>query len=276
MRGRKHSYAEEVLRPDETFEGYVVDSVLGQGGSATVYRARAADTQQPVALKVLADDRAGPDQMTRLHREFDFAQRLSHPHIVCVYRRGDTWLSMQFIDGGTAAGLDELDDRLTALEQIAAALDYAHWRGVVHCDVKPTNVLVHQAFSNAGAVLIDFGVAYAVSEDIGRSPQPLVASLPYLAPEMLRGHAPSAATDEYALACTAVELVTGAPPFACATPDGVADAQLYEPPPYFSRRFGWLPRGFDGVIGKAIAKDPELRYPTCAEFVAAVKRVFRH
>jgi serine/threonine-protein kinase len=124
-------------------------------------------------------------------------------------------------------------------------------------------------------VLTDFGVAYAVSEDRTRQPQPLVASLPYLAPEMLRGRAPAACTDEYALACTTVELVTGSPPFAAETPALIADAQLNSPPPYLSRTFSWLPRGFDGVIGKAMAKDPELRYLTCTEFVAAVLRVFR-
>jgi serine/threonine-protein kinase len=265
-----------VLCPGQTFEGYVIDNELGVGGSATVYRARTADGRQAVALKVLADDHRGPDESTRLEREFQFARRLSHPHVVSVYRRGDGWLAMELVIGGTAAALDQLDDRLTAVAQIADALDYVHWRGIVHCDVKPTNVLVHEDFSHGGAVLTDFGVAYAVSEDNRRRPQPLVASLPYLAPEMLRGRAPAAATDEYALACTIVELVTGSPPFAAATPAEIADAQLNIAPPYFSRTFTWLPRGFDGVIGKAIAKDPELRYPTCAELVEAVLRVFRH
>lgn len=270
------SYPETVLRPGQTFEGYVVDDVLGRGGSATVFRAHAdGDPHEVVALKVLADDHRGPAESTRLHREFEFALRLSHPHVVSVYRRGDEWLSMQLVDGGTATGLDRLEDRLTAMAQIADALDYTHWRGIVHCDVKPSNVLVRKYFSQGGAVLIDFGVAYAVSEDRTRRPQPLMASLPYLAPEMLRGRAPAAATDEYALACTTVELVTGSPPFAAATPAALADEHLHTPPPYLSRAFGWLPRGFDGVIGKALAKDPELRYPTCADFVAAVARVFK-
>lgn len=264
-----------MLRPGQAFEGYVVEDVLGHGGYATVFRAHAdGDPHEVVALKVLADDHRGPAESARLQREFDFAQRLDHPHVVSVYRRGDEWLAMQLVDGGTAAELDRLEDRLTAMAQIADALDYAHWRGIVHCDVKPSNVLVFKDFSQGGAVLIDFGVAYAVSEDRTRRPQPLIASLPYLAPEMLRGRAPAAATDEYALACTAVELVTGSPPFAAATPDALAAEHLHTPPPYLSRTFGWLPRGFDGVIGKALAKDPELRYPTCADFVVALVRVF--
>jgi eukaryotic-like serine/threonine-protein kinase len=270
------SYPETVLRPGQTFEGYIVDDVLGHGGSATVFRAHAdGDPHEAVALKVLADDHRGPAESTRLQREFDFAQQLSHPHVVSVYRRGDGWLTMQLVDGGTAAALEGLDDRLTAMEQVAEALDYAHRCGIVHCDVKPSNVLAYKDFSQGGVLLIDFGVAYAVAEDRTKRPQPLMASLPYLAPEMLRGRAPAAATDEYALACTTLELVTGSPPFAAPTPAALAEAQLNDPPPYPSRTFGWLPRGFDGVIGKALAKDPELRYPTCTEFVAAVVNVFR-
>lgn len=266
-----------MLRPGQTFEGYVVDDVAGHGGSATVFRAHpAAQPHQAVALKVLADDRRGTVECTRLQREFDFADGLGHPHVISVYRRGDGWLTMQLVDGGTAAGLDQLDDRLTAMNQIADALDYVHSRGIVHCDVKPSNVLVYKDFSHAGSVLTDFGVAYAVAEDWSKWPQPLIASLPYLAPEMLRGRPPAAATDEYALACTTVELVTGAPPFTAATAAALADAQLNRPPPYPSRTYGWLPRGFDGVVGKALAKDPELRYPTCTEFVAALARVFSH
>ena len=183
---------------------------------------------------------------------------------------------MQLVDGGTASALERLDDRLTAIQQIADALDYVHRCGIVHGDVKPSNVLVHKDFSQGGAVLTDFGVAHAVAEDRTKRPQPLIASLPYLAPEMLRGRPPAAATDEYALACTTVELVTGEPPFSAATPAALAEAQLNRPPPYPSRTFSWLPRGFDGVVGKALAKDPELRYPTCAEFVAALGRVFKH
>lgn len=270
--GKRTPTLKAVLCPGQTVEGYVIEDVLGHGGSATVYRVR-GDAHRAVALKVLDDDHRGPAETMRLQREFDFAQRLSHPHVVSVYRRGEAWLTMQLVDGGTAMSLTEPGDRLTAMAQIADALDYVHRCGIVHCDVKPSNVLVHKSFSDGGAVLTDFGVAHAVAEDNRTRPQPLIASLPYLAPEMLRGRPPAAATDEYALACTVVELVTGAPPFAAATPADLADAHLHDPPPYPSRTHQWLPRAFDGVIGKAMAKDPELRYPSCSEFVAAVSRV---
>ena len=265
-----------MLCAGQLFEGYVVNDVLGHGGSATVYRAHAEDdARHAVALKVLADDRCGPAERRRLQREFDFAQRVHHPHVITMDRRGDGWLAMQLVDGGTVTTLDQLHDRLTAVVQVAGAVDHVHHCGIVHCDVKPSNILVHRDFPAKGAVLTDFGVAYAVVEDYRTRPQPLLASLPYLAPEMLQGRPPSAATDEYALACTAVELVTGTTPFTAESADELAEAHLSSPPPHLSRRFEWLPRPFDGVIGKAMAKDPEVRYPTCTEFASAVTRVLR-
>lgn len=259
-----------MLSPGERFADYVVDAALGRGGYAVVYRAR-DEADRVVALKVLDEQHHQPAALARLRREYEFADQLDHPHVVTMYDLGPGWLAMELVDGGTVRALPELADRLTALEQIADALDYTHQHGIVHCDVKPSNILVSQDFSRA--VLIDFGVAYAVSQ---RSlPERVEASLPYLAPEMLRGHFPTAATDEYALACTAVELVTGAPPFGVDSPLKLTYAQLYDQPPHFSETMPWLSRAFDSKIAKAMAKDPEVRYPTCKEFVAALARVLR-
>lgn len=254
--------------PGDTFEGCVVDGVLGRGGSAVVYRAHDADG--PIALKVLADDRRGPTETERLRREFEFADRSRHPHVIDVHRSGPGWLTMEIVDGGTVSARTDVDDTLAALTQVAGALDHTHSRGIVHCDVKPSNILVFVDFSRRGAVLTDFGVAHAVAEPPRQRVQ---ASLPYSAPELLRAQAPSAATDEYALACTAVELLTGAPPFAAETPTGLVFAQLYNEPGTLSARTQWLPPAFDSVIKKAIAKDRDLRYPTCAEFVDRLKDV---
>lgn len=228
-----------------------------------------------IALKVLGENHRTPSERARLDREFDFADRLDHPHIVTVYDRGPYWLAMQFVDGGKSTRLQRLDDRLTALAQISDALDYAHRCGIVDCDVKPANILVFKDFSRLGAVLIDFGVAHAVVDDVGRRPKNLQASLPYAAPEILRGHAPSAATDEYALACSAVELLTGAPPFTADTASELVNAHLHRLPPRISRDISWVPHAFDAVPAKAIAKHPEVRYLSCAEFVEHVARALR-
>jgi serine/threonine-protein kinase len=161
----------------------------------------------------------------------------------------------------------------------------------VHCDVKPANILVDIQFSRT--VLIDFGVAHSMAEDVAvrlahdsgtrlsldpakrithRAPQhpQLQASLPYTAPELLAGRAPSAATDQYALACTTVELLTGSPPFTADTAMGMIDQQLYSRPPQISRRCGWIPRAADTILAKAMSKDPDRRYGSCTEFITLI------
>ena len=253
-----------------------MDVALGHGGYATVYQAHdAAIPDRAVALKVLDEHRRGPAQLARLQREFDFARRLDHTHVVTMYESGDGWLAMELVDGGTVATLSSLADRLAALAQIADALDYTHRLGIVHCDVKPSNILVSQGCSRSGAVLIDFGVAHAVAEDVGRHTTHIEASLPYSAPELLRGQAPSAATDEYALACTAVELITGSPPFSANTPMALVDAHLNRPPPRLSREISWLPHSFDSILAKAMAKSPDNRYVSCTRFISLITQALR-
>jgi serine/threonine-protein kinase len=260
-----------VLSAGEKFEGHVVDEALGHGGYATVYRARVED--RDVALKVLNDDHRDFTHIARLRREFEFARRLIHPHIVTVYDRGTAWLSMELITGGGIRTVGTMAERLAALEQIADALDHTHNRAIVHCDVKPANILMRQG--KLSAVLIDFGVAHAITDDIGHRPSQIEASLPYAAPELITGHAPTGATDEYALACTVVELITGSTPFTAPSGLGLIDAHLHSPPPRRSREIPWLPRVFDTIVAKALAKAPEDRYASCREFVSLITRALQ-
>lgn len=291
-------------RPPEDFNGYTVGKMLGHGGSATVYLAtenehrRDQTVAREVALKVLSPGHRTEHLLMRMSREFDFARRLRHRHIVEVYDRGPDWLAMQYVDGGNVATLHSLDLRLQALAQIADALDFTHRQGIVHCDVKPANILVHKNFSDGGAVLIDFGVAHSLAEDMAarlsrdatqrlsldparrithHHPQQATtvqASLPYAAPELLTGRAPCAGTDEYALACTAVELITGTPPFVAPTAGALIDAHLHQAPPRMARKISWVPHAFDSILAKAMAKDPDARYESCAEMIALLTRVF--
>lgn len=262
--------------PGDRFEGYVVEAVLGHGGYATVYRAHdAASPDCAVALKILDNHHRQPAQLAQLQREYDFAHQLDHPHIIKMYECGPGWLAMELIDGGTAGRVQGLADRLTTLAQIADALDHAHQHGVVHCDVKPSNILVSLPFSVHGAVLIDFGVAHALAEDVGRRPAHIEASLPYSAPELLYGHAPSAATDEYALACTAFELLTGSTPFTATTSMGLVDEHLHSTPPKLSRKIDWVTHAFDSIMSKALAKAPDNRYESCSEFVSLITRALQ-
>ncbi|MGH3959079.1 serine/threonine-protein kinase [Mycobacterium sp.] len=253
--------------------GYVLDREAGRGGHATVYRGhKAGEPDQPVALKVLGADHRRPAELARLNREFEFAHRLSHPHIITVYEHGPFWLAMQFVDGGKSTHLQRVTDQLAALRQIADALDYVHGQGIVHGDVKPANILVAKDFSRSGACLIDFGVAHAVVDDVFRRPKDVQASLPYAAPEVLCGRAPTAATDEYALACSAVELLTGAPPFAADNSTELVNAHLRGIPPRISHDVSWASRAFDTVVARAMARDSEVRYQSCTELVEHVTR----
>lgn len=265
-------------------------NVVGSGGSAVVYQARDPDGAT-IALKILDDRHRGPAHLARLQREFDFARQLTHPNIVTVYAAGPGWLAMEFLDGGTVNNVPGTPERLTALTQIAGALDHAHRLGIVHCDVKPANILVDQPFSRA--VLIDFGVAHSMAADVAAKlahdrsrmsldparritrqsarPHPDIrASLPYSAPELLSGRTPSAATDQYALACTTVELLTGSPPFSADTAIALIDHQMYSRPPRISQRCNWIPPSVDPVIARALAKDPERRHDSCSEFVSLI------
>ncbi len=267
------------------------EKVLGRGGSATVYLARREGDASPVALKVLDTEQA--DARLRLEREFAFAKQVEHPHVVTMYEHGPDWLAMQYVDGGSISDLQSAE-RMPALAQIADGLDHTHRVGIVHCDVKPTNILVHSDFGARGAVLIDFGVAHSLAQDmairlshdamsrlsldparrITRQPEyreRLVhASLPYAAPELLLGRMPAGSTDLYALACTAVELLTGAPPFPAPSANALIEAHLEQVPPPTG-----LGRGVDSVIAKAMAKDLEARFDTCLEFVDALVRALR-
>jgi serine/threonine-protein kinase len=264
-----------VFAPGDRFEGYVIEGALGHGGYATVYRARGADSGCPVAVKVLDEQHRYLNQLARLRREFEFANELDHPHVITVYERGPGWLSMEVAAGGNAAALPAVADRLAALAQIADALDYIHNRGIVHCDVKTANILVHEDFSRDGAVLIDFGVARRATDDIGYHADHIEASIPYSAPELLTGHAPSGATDEYALACTAVELLTGSTPFNADSKLGQVRAHLNTAPPRPSRDVQWIPRVVDSIVAKAMAKNPQDRYQSCREFVSLINRALR-
>lgn len=261
-----------MAHPGPLFEGYLIETLLGRGGEAAVYRARLAAPHGPgtapaIALKVLDEHHRSGSAPARLAREFRVTRQLAHPHIVKVHRHGEYWLAMQCVDGGNITGLHSRHEQLEALTQIAEALDYAHRCGIVHTDVKPTNILVHQDFSNGGAVLIDFGAAHVLAEDVWNRTGEVLASLPYAAPELLQGRLPQAATDEYALACTALEVLTGSTPFPADNPTALIDAHLHLPPPEVSARTPGLSRMFDVVLARAIAKDPDRRYQSCAELM---------
>lgn len=276
------------------------------GGSSEVYLAD--DGKGPLALKIMNTAAGRSDSArARFIHEFEIAVKLHHPNIVQMFAHGEfdgrLWSSHEYIDGGAARGPRPNDEpdlplAVAALTGIARALDYSHIQRVLHLDVKPANMLVSRTvpepradlepISPAGPhdpdpdlvariKLSDFGTARRLG---GAGPvlAPkgfVVGSLPYAAPELLRGEPPRPATDQYALACAAAELLTGQPPFPLVNRFKLADAQIHEPPPDISRRRRWIPCAVGSILRKCLAKDPHQRYSTCVEPIKMIARALR-
>ena len=253
---------------------------LGGGGMATVYRAYDTRTGRLVALKLLLPhlwhDR---EFVERFRREARNAAALRHPNIVPVYESGIVegypYLAMAYVEGGSLAerllwqrGPLPLDRAADVLTQVAAALDYAHAQGLVHRDVKPSNVLLAR---DGQALLTDFGIAKAAWDSKLTQTGTRVGTPAYMAPEQARGQAVGPWTDVYALGVVLYEMVTGRPPFQGNT-DAVLYQHVHEPPPPPRRLNPALPPVAERVILRALAKDPARRYRTAGELAAAFQR----
>jgi serine/threonine-protein kinase len=281
-----------VFQPGDVISDYTVDTLLGGGASADVYRAHHTGGTDAVALKVLHTDPTGhPRARERFAREFTIASMLDHRHIVAMYGHGEIparsmtsptlWMSMQYIDGPESSVLTPKAGRepdiasiLRVSEQLAAALDYAHSMDVLHRDVKPTNILLNADCDSA--FLNDFGIAQLIDDVLPLARNGRVrGSIAYAAPELLQGQQLTPTTDLYALACTMVEWLTGLPPYPRNTPFAITYAHLHDRAPSLSRRRRWLPTGLDSIFVKALAKAPGRRYDSCGQFVAIVAHMLR-
>ncbi len=287
VRGRGIYGEPVVLRPGDVFASFVVRARLGHGGSSEVYLAEELDGSRRVSLKILGPEDSG-SATARAHfvHEFDILSALRHPDIVRMYRHGEAdgrlWSAHEYIVGTTAAALVRMTPRrgdvprtLDVLGHIAAGLDFAHANGVVHLDIKPANILVG-AGTPVAVKISDFDQARWLHR-----PEPalavdglVVVSVPYAAPELLRAGAVCPATDQYSLACSAVELLTGTTPFRGTTLMATAQAQLHAPPPEISRRRRWIPAEVDAVLCRSLAKDPDARYDTCGDLVRGLTAAF--
>jgi eukaryotic-like serine/threonine-protein kinase len=256
---------------------YEVGEEIGRGGMGVVYRAYDPALDRPVAIKVLGVGIDRPSALARLRREAISAARLRHPNIALLYEfeqsDDQALLVMEYIDGPSLRqqldrGRLAPERALRVLEQIASALDYAHGMGIVHRDVKPSNILLGP---DDHAVLIDFGLADGAEDATLTREGGLLGTPHYMAPEQARGQGADARSDLYALGAVAYELLTGAAPFEGRSSAAVVHAQIYELPPPPCERDPSVPQAASNVLLRALAKSPHDRYPSAMAFVAALR-----
>jgi len=245
-----------------------------------VYRAKDSVLGRTVAIKVLAEHYADDDGIRRrFTREALAAARLSNaPSTVTIFdvgeHEGRPYIVMEYLPGGSLAdriagdGAQPPGRALAWLAQTAAALDAAHSRGIIHRDVKPANLLL----DDDGRIHVaDFGVASAVGLDSFTAAGTVLGTAGYLAPEQARGEPTSPAVDRYALAVVAFELLTGSRPYQGTSPTAEAAAHVNAPVPTATALNPELPREVDDVLRQGLAKDPDARFPSAAELVAALR-----
>ncbi|HEY2508610.1 MAG TPA: protein kinase [Streptosporangiaceae bacterium] len=271
------------LAPGDRLAGYLIQDRIGRGGMAVVYRATDLRLGRTVALKVLSP-RLGDDDAFRQRfiRESRAAAGVDHPHIVPVFEAGEAagmlFIVMRYVDRGDIRRLIQaqgwLSPKRTAVitTQVAAALDAAHAQGLVHRDVKPGNILLTRAGDGSDhAYLSDFGLSkHSVSTSTLTAAGQFLGTLDYVSPEQIQGNHVDGRADQYALACTVVEMLTGQPPFHRDDNMQLMWAQLEEPPPSLLARRPDLPPAVDHVLAAALDKSPGGRYPTCAAFAASL------
>ncbi|MCV7413583.1 nuclease PIN [Mycobacterium florentinum] len=266
-----------------SFAGYTILRPLGAGGMAEVYLALHPRLPRRDVIKVLAEAvTADSEFRERFNREADLAATLWHPHIVGVHDRGEfdgrLWISMDYVEGTDASRLVKeryqegmpIGEVCAILHAVAAALDYAHDRGLLHRDVKPANILLtHPGDDDQRILLADFGVARHLGNISGITETNVaVGTVAYAAPEQLTGSNIDGRADQYALAATAFHLLTGAPPFQHSNPIAVISQHLHEDPPRLSDYRPELAY-LDDVFFKALGKQPAERFERCRAFAAA-------
>ncbi len=261
---------------------YQVDSEIGRGAMATVFRGR--DEQgRDIAIKVLRPEFAVTIIGDRFHREIAILTHLGHPNILPIYESGEAnrlvYFTMPYAGGGTIrTRIDSVNSGMTLEEtvrivtEVAAGLDHAHAAGVVHRDIKPENVV----FDQDSAVICDFGIARAVMSAGGEriSTSGLVVGTPaYMSPEQASGLPEiDHRADIYGLGCVVYEMFVGEPPFTGRSMQAIMSKQVKEPPPSLRVVRPDLPEQAEAAVNTALAKAPEDRFPNGAEFAAALLR----
>lgn len=270
-------------QPESRVRNYLIKDVIARGGMGIIWRAWDLNRNEFVAIKAVANDLlADPDFKYRFLDEMRRHSRLSHPNIVPILdvfeEEGQSCFVMRLIDGVSVTDLLEsrphhrmpAEEAIPIIQDVLQALDYAHRRGIVHRDVKPSNILVDK---KNRAHLIDFGIALAIGEKRRTRTGQTVGTPLYMSPEQIvRPKTIDHRTDVYSIGCVLYEMLSGRPPF-LPSPGSTGDtdftikqAHINEIPVPARRLAPTIPKHVDRVIGWALEKDPEKRVAGCQEF----------
>ncbi|OBK51736.1 serine/threonine-protein kinase [Mycobacterium kubicae] len=267
-------------RVGSMFGPYHLKRLLGRGGMGEVYEAEHTVKEWTVAVKLMtAEFSKDPVFRERMKREARIAGRLQEPHVVPIHDYGEIdgqmYLEMRLVEG---TDLDSVLKRygpltppraVAIITQIASALDAAHAAGVMHRDVKPPNVLVTR---DDFAYLVDFGIASATTDEKLTQLGTAVGTWKYMAPERFSNDEVTYRADIYALACVLYECLTGSPPFRADSATTLVTAHLMDPVPQVSAARAGIPKAFDGVIARGMAKKPEERFASAGDFARAAHK----
>jgi serine/threonine protein kinase len=253
---------------------YRIERQIGEGAAAEVYLAQDSVLNRKVALKSLRPQfAADPSFRTRFEREAQAAARFNHPNIIAIFDvgedRGLPYIVMEYVDGETLRTIIDqeapihADDVAILVEQVAAALDYSHQRGLVHRDIKPHNILVDQ---QGLAKVVDFGIAKGLSDEALTDAAESVGTVQYISPEQASGLMATPESDIYSLAVVAFEMLTGQLPFDSETAIGIAMRHVNDPAPDPAEVNPNIPHEVADIILRALSKDPTHRFPTAGEF----------
>lgn len=275
------------LATGERFAEHVILGVAGRGGMGVVYHALHEPLQRHVALKVIAPALSADETFrARFQRECQAAAAIRHPHVLPVYHAGQQdgvlYVTMQYVDGADLGRILALEHRLAPLPAAALvadlgdAIDAAHESGIVHRDVKPTNVLVECRDEAMHAFLTDFGLAKCVSQTSALTRTgAILGTLDYAAPEQLEEESVDERADVYALGCLLFHTLTGRVPFPRDTNTAKILAHLRTPPPSVSALVADVPAALAAVVDRAMAKRPDDRFRSAGELGRAALEAVR-
>jgi YVTN family beta-propeller protein len=263
--------------------GYRIEALAGEGGMGRVYRATQIALSRQVAVKLIAPELASePDFRARFTRESRLTAAIEHPNVIPVYEAGDAdgrlFIAMRWVEGTDLRSVILSEGRLdpgravAIAEQVAAALDAAHMGGLVHRDVKPANVMLTATHGQEHVYLTDFGLTKRAGSETGLTRTGAFVGTPdYMPPEQIKGERADARTDVYALGCLLFHALTGRTPYDRDTEVAKMYAQLHDPPPSASETAPGTPPVLDAVIARALAKDPDERYPSAGDLGRAAR-----